>query len=225
MPAPSCPHDSMQSTVGGQGRMLCERYALGRHAEGPGGFGQMYWPPRPRAPAHVAIRMLGHPYAQEPALLARFTREARAAAGLSHPNIVAGLRQRLPRRACTIWSWRAWKRNPRRPHQHRGVARVQPARRQGRRAGRRTRQGPRQAGPAGGRRLPPGRGARRPRRRLTCLPDVRPQLVSGPPSFATPSLEPFRWLTRFHGWTARTQHPLELLASQMRRAVAEAAKS
>ena len=33
--------------------------------------------------------MLGHPYAQEPALLARFTQEARAAASLSHPNIVA----------------------------------------------------------------------------------------------------------------------------------------
>jgi hypothetical protein len=33
--------------------------------------------------------MLGHPYAQEPALVAWFTQEARAAACLSHPNIVA----------------------------------------------------------------------------------------------------------------------------------------
>jgi hypothetical protein len=39
----------------------------------------------------VVIKMLGHPYAQEPALLARFTQEARAAASLSHPNMVAGL--------------------------------------------------------------------------------------------------------------------------------------
>ena len=45
--------------------------------------------PRPRAPAHVVIKMLGHPYAQEPALVARFTQAARAAASLSHPNIVA----------------------------------------------------------------------------------------------------------------------------------------
>jgi hypothetical protein len=95
MPAPSCPHDSMQSTVGGQGRMLCERYALGRHAEGPGGIWAAVLAPRPRAAAHMAIRDARSPYAQEPALLARFTREGRAAAGLSHPNIVAGLRQRL----------------------------------------------------------------------------------------------------------------------------------
>jgi hypothetical protein len=51
---------------------------------GPGeGMGRCIGP-RPRAPAHVAIKMLGHPYAQEPALVARFTQE-----------IVAGLRQRL----------------------------------------------------------------------------------------------------------------------------------
>jgi uncharacterized membrane protein len=43
----------------------------------------------------MAIRNARSPYAQEPALVVRFTREARAAAGLSHPNIVAGLRQRL----------------------------------------------------------------------------------------------------------------------------------
>jgi hypothetical protein len=54
MPAPSCPHHSMQSTVGRQGRMLGERDALGAMlgAEGMGqGIG-----PRPRAPAHMAIR-------------------------------------------------------------------------------------------------------------------------------------------------------------------------
>jgi hypothetical protein len=58
----------MQSTVGGQGRMLGERDALGAMlgAEGMGqGIG-----PRPRAPAHVVINMLGHPYVQEPALWA-----------------------------------------------------------------------------------------------------------------------------------------------------------
>jgi hypothetical protein len=59
-----------------------------------GGLGRCIGP-RPRAAAHMAIRDARSPYAQEPALLARFTREGRAAAGLSHPNIVAGLRQRL----------------------------------------------------------------------------------------------------------------------------------
>jgi hypothetical protein len=66
---------------------------------------------------------------------------------LSHPNIVASSTA-APRPACTIWSWSMWKHNPRRPHQHRGVAGVQPARRQGRQAGHRARQGPRPAGPA-----------------------------------------------------------------------------
>src|SRR5215218_559829 len=115
----------------------------------------------------VAIKMLGHPYAQEPAMEARFTQEARSAAGLSHPNVVAvfdggsvaGMHYPVmeyveaqcaaaaPTSRCR--SSTAW--------------------RQGRRAGRRAPQGPRQAGPAGGRRLPPGRGARRPRRGPTVL--------------------------------------------------------
>ena len=52
--------------------------------------------PRPRAPAHVAIKMLGHPYAQEPALVARFTQEM-------SPVFDSGSEW-----ACTIWSG-AWK--------------------------------------------------------------------------------------------------------------------
>jgi hypothetical protein len=56
----------MQGTGGGQGRMLGERDALGAMLGGRG-MGQGIGP-RPRAAAHVAIKMLGHPYAQEPAL-------------------------------------------------------------------------------------------------------------------------------------------------------------
>jgi hypothetical protein len=67
-------------------------------------------------------------------------------------------------------------------HQHRGVTGVQAAGRQGRRTGRRARQGARQAGPTGRGELPHGRRARRPRRRLTGSPDVRPRLWSGPHS-------------------------------------------
>jgi hypothetical protein len=47
--------------------MLGERDALGAML-GAGGMGQGIGP-RPRAAAHVAIKMLGHPYAQEPAAL------------------------------------------------------------------------------------------------------------------------------------------------------------
>ena len=117
----------MQSTVVAKD-MLGERDALGAML-GAGGMGQGIGP-RPRAPAHVVINMLGHPYAQGPALVARFTQAARAAASLSHQHIVAvfdGLRGRHARSG-----QESWKHNPRRPHQHRGFAGVQPARRQGR---------------------------------------------------------------------------------------------
>jgi hypothetical protein len=103
--------------------MLGERHALGAML-GAGGWGRCIGP-RPRAAAHVAIKMLGHPYAQEPALVARFTQEARAAAGLSHPNIVAVFDSGSEAGMHDL-AMRAWRRNPRRPHQHRGVARVPP---------------------------------------------------------------------------------------------------
>jgi hypothetical protein len=117
--------------------------------------------------------------------------------GLSHPNIVAVF-DSGSEAGMTICSWNAWKRNPQRPHQHRDVAPVtRPTARPA--SGSPSSSRTRQASPAGGRRLPPGRRARRPRRRLTCLPDVRPQLVSGPPSFRNPVTRAVRWLTRFHG--------------------------
>jgi hypothetical protein len=142
--------------------------------------------PRPRAAAHMAIRMLGHPYAQEPALLARFTPEGRAAAGLSHPRIVAVFDSGS--QAGTIWSWRAWKRNPRRPHQHRGVLGYNPP---GGKAGvlvaelikdPTNRSGGRSTASARSWSAASSAADR-------AYPDVPPQLVSGPPSFAIPSLE------------------------------------
>jgi hypothetical protein len=159
---------------------------------------------RDRVPQRtVAIKMLGHPYAQEPAMEARFTQEARSAAGLSHPNVVAvfdggsvaGMHYPVmeyveaqcaaaaPTSRCR--SSTAW--------------------RQGRRAGRRAPQGPdkqvRRA--VDGFRQVVERGdlvVGRP-----CLPDVRTRLVSGPPSFANPSREQSIQLMRSQGWMARTR--------------------
>jgi hypothetical protein len=193
MPAPECSHDSMQSTVGGQGRMLGERYALGRHA-GSGGWGRCMGP-RPRAAAHVAIKMLGHPYAQEPALVARFTQEGAGRCRPEPSQHCRRLRQRL--------------RGGHARSGHEGVeaqsaaaapasrCRSSTAWRQGRRAGRRARQGPRQASPAGGRRLPPGRGARRPRRGLTVLTGRAAPARVGAIVLRNPVTRAVRWLTRF----------------------------
>jgi hypothetical protein len=223
MPAPSCPHDSMQSTVGGQGRMLCERYALGRHAEGRGDWAGVL-APRPRAAAHMAIRMLGHPYAQEPALLARFTREGRAAAGLSHPNIVAGLRQRLRDRQA--------------PSGHEGVeaqsAATAPASRC--RSGTiRPAARPASWSPSSSRTPTSKSGgrstasARSWNAAASSAADVLTGRAAPAPVGAAvlrnPVTRAVRWLTRFHGGRHGHSIPLELLASQMRRAVAEAAKS
>jgi hypothetical protein len=197
MPAPSCPHHSMQSTVGRQGRMLGERDALGAMlgAEGMGqGIG-----PRPRAPAHMAIKMLGHPYAQEPALLARFTQEARAAASLSHPNIVAvfdsGSEAGMHDLAMEYVEAQSDAAAPT------SRCRSSTAWRQGRRAGRRARQGPGQAGPAGGRRLPPGRGARRPRRGPTGLTGRGPGSCRGrcPSQPVTRAVHPADEISRLDG--------------------------
>src|SRR5947209_1093826 len=56
---------------------------------GRGGMGEVYRAADTRLGRDVAIKVLSSHLADEPAALARFRREARAVAALSHPNIVA----------------------------------------------------------------------------------------------------------------------------------------
>jgi serine/threonine protein kinase len=71
-----------------QGRVLVGRYALGAML-GAGGMAQVYRARDRVLRRTVAVKVLSPPYDQDPELVARFGREARAAAALSHPNIVA----------------------------------------------------------------------------------------------------------------------------------------
>jgi serine/threonine-protein kinase len=71
-----------------QGRVLGGRYALGAML-GAGGMAQVYRARDRVLQRTVAVKVLSSPYDQDPDLVVRFGREARAAAALSHPNIVA----------------------------------------------------------------------------------------------------------------------------------------
>jgi serine/threonine protein kinase len=68
--------------------VLVGRYALGAML-GAGGMAQVYRARDRVLRRTVAVKVLSPPYDQDPELVARFGREARAAAALSHPNIVA----------------------------------------------------------------------------------------------------------------------------------------
>ena len=56
---------------------------------GAGGMGEVYRARDPRLARDVAIKVLPEQLSQDPQALARFEREARAVAALSHPNILA----------------------------------------------------------------------------------------------------------------------------------------
>lgn len=56
---------------------------------GTGGMGSVYKVRQPQLDRTVALKILSHELAQEPAFVERFNREARMLARLSHPNIVA----------------------------------------------------------------------------------------------------------------------------------------
>src|SRR5438270_2663251 len=56
---------------------------------GAGGMGEVYRARDPRLAREVAIKILPVQFAADPERLRRFEQEARAAAALSHPNILA----------------------------------------------------------------------------------------------------------------------------------------
>ena len=56
---------------------------------GAGGMGEVYRARDPRLERDVAIKVVPEQFAQDAVALARFYREVRAVAALSHPNIVA----------------------------------------------------------------------------------------------------------------------------------------
>ena len=69
-------------------RILEGRYQL-RSLLGVGGMARVYLATDQVLERQVAVKVLSQPYAQDPSFVERFQREARAAARLSHPNIVA----------------------------------------------------------------------------------------------------------------------------------------
>ncbi|HZB59703.1 MAG TPA: serine/threonine-protein kinase, partial [Actinomycetota bacterium] len=66
--------------------LLGDRYRLGERLAG-GGMGSVYRAVDESLGRPVAVKVLRRELADEPAFLERFRREARAAAGLSHPGV------------------------------------------------------------------------------------------------------------------------------------------
>jgi hypothetical protein len=71
-----------------EGQTLDGRYQLGSLL-GVGGMARVYLASDRLLERQVAVKVLSPPYAQDPVFVERFRREARSAASLSHPNIVA----------------------------------------------------------------------------------------------------------------------------------------
>ena len=70
------------------GDLIGDRYELGRQL-GAGGMARVYLGHDRLLDRQVAVKVLSEPYASDPSFVERFRREASAAAGLNHPNIVA----------------------------------------------------------------------------------------------------------------------------------------
>jgi tRNA A-37 threonylcarbamoyl transferase component Bud32 len=71
-----------------EGQILNGRYRLGSLL-GAGGMASVYLAEDEVLERQVAVKVLSPPYAQDPVFVERFRREARSAARLSHPNVVA----------------------------------------------------------------------------------------------------------------------------------------
>jgi len=91
-----CPRDATElSEVEGEeeadallGVTLGETFSIVRPI-GEGGMARVYEARHVRLPnRRFAVKVLHHMYAQQPSIVARFQREAEAASGLAHPNVV-----------------------------------------------------------------------------------------------------------------------------------------
>jgi serine/threonine-protein kinase len=69
------------------GRTLADRYRIDAQVA-RGGMARVYRARDVRLERDVAVKVLGQPYADDPAFTERFLAEARAAASLSHPSLV-----------------------------------------------------------------------------------------------------------------------------------------
>ncbi len=69
-------------------KLLGDRYLLGEMI-GTGGMADVYIAQDQRLSREVAVKILRSDLAKDPAFVTRFRKEAKAAAGLNHPGIVA----------------------------------------------------------------------------------------------------------------------------------------
>ena len=69
-------------------KLLGDRYLLGAMI-GTGGMADVYTAQDQRLSREVAVKILRSDLAQDPSFVSRFRKEAKAAAGLNHPGIVA----------------------------------------------------------------------------------------------------------------------------------------
>jgi serine/threonine-protein kinase len=76
------------SPTAGVERLVAGRYALERRL-GAGGMAEVYLARDLQSGRRVALKLLGPPLAADPRVVARFEHEARAAAAIAHPNVVA----------------------------------------------------------------------------------------------------------------------------------------
>jgi eukaryotic-like serine/threonine-protein kinase len=78
----------MPASVETSARVVAGRYELGELI-GSGGMAEVYLARDNRLDRAVAVKLLGPAFAADPDLVERFRREAQAAAGINHPNVVA----------------------------------------------------------------------------------------------------------------------------------------
>ena len=73
----------------GDHRLVDSRYERACHASGTGGMADVFLAEDQQLGRKVALKLLHRRFAEDPEFVERFRREAQAAAGLQHPNVVS----------------------------------------------------------------------------------------------------------------------------------------